>query len=188
MPPCSFSVIWTPKIHAVQWSQCRVSNSLSWVPLPCPEPPVLRPQMPEGSTSPALELLAGEQASQAPECLEPRLGKGPEPHSWPLFFFLESFFFFFFLDLHISLGDSYVKGMKTGDGVILNSFWVLFWDLLSYGPFWLDNVYFFIFWPCCVACGILVPRPEIKPQAPAVKVRSLNHWTAREVPSWGLNV
>ena len=104
------------------------------------------------------------------------------------FFLSRIFFFFFSLDLHISLGDSYVKGMKTGDGVILNSFWVLFWDLLSYGPFCLDNVYFFIFWPCCVACGILVPRPEIKPHAPAVKVQSLNHWTAREVPSWGLNV
>ena len=35
----------------------------------------------------------------------------------------------------------------------------------------------------CVACGILVPRPGVEPVPAAVEVRSLNHWTAREVPS-----
>ena len=35
-----------------------------------------------------------------------------------------------------------------------------------------------------VACGILVPRPEIERVPPAVEARSLNHWTAREVPSF----
>ena len=39
-----------------------------------------------------------------------------------------------------------------------------------------------LFWPCHVACGILVPRPGMEPIPPAVEVRSLNHWTAREVP------
>ena len=34
----------------------------------------------------------------------------------------------------------------------------------------------------CAACWILVPRPGIKPTPPAVEARSLNHWTAREVP------
>ena len=34
-----------------------------------------------------------------------------------------------------------------------------------------------------MACGILVPRPGIKPIPPAVEAQSLNHWTAREVPS-----
>ena len=29
-------------------------------------------------------------------------------------------------------------------------------------------------WPCCVACGILVPWPGIKPVLPAVEARSLN--------------
>ena len=43
------------------------------------------------------------------------------------------------------------------------------------------NLFFFFFWPC-VACGILVPRPGIKPIPPAVEVQSLNHWTTREVP------
>ena len=40
----------------------------------------------------------------------------------------------------------------------------------------------FIFWPCCVVCGILVPQPGIKPVPPALKMQSLNHWTSREVP------
>ena len=33
-----------------------------------------------------------------------------------------------------------------------------------------------------MACKILVPRPEIEPMPPAVEARSLNRWTAREVP------
>ena len=41
---------------------------------------------------------------------------------------------------------------------------------------------FFFFWLRCVACGILVPRPGIKPVPHAVEVQSLNHWTTREVP------
>ena len=32
------------------------------------------------------------------------------------------------------------------------------------------------------ACGSLVPQPRIKPWPSAVKVRSPNHWTAREIP------
>ena len=36
--------------------------------------------------------------------------------------------------------------------------------------------------PRHVACGISVPRPGIRPTPPALEVRSLNHWTAREVP------
>ena len=42
--------------------------------------------------------------------------------------------------------------------------------------------FFFFFWPCCMACRILVPRPAIEPTSPVVETRSLNHWTAREVP------
>ena len=38
------------------------------------------------------------------------------------------------------------------------------------------------FWPCLMACGILVPRPGIEPVSPAVEARSLNHWTSRDVP------
>ena len=34
-----------------------------------------------------------------------------------------------------------------------------------------------------MACGILVPLPGIELTPPAVEVWSLNHWTAREVPS-----
>jgi len=39
----------------------------------------------------------------------------------------------------------------------------------------------FTFWPHHGACGILVPRPGIKPMFPAFKSWSLNHWTTREV-------
>ena len=37
-------------------------------------------------------------------------------------------------------------------------------------------------WPHCTACGILLPRPGIKPVSPAVEAQHPNHWTAREVP------
>ena len=40
------------------------------------------------------------------------------------------------------------------------------------------------FWgPHCVACRILVPQPGIKSMPPAVEAWSLNHWSAREIPS-----
>ena len=39
----------------------------------------------------------------------------------------------------------------------------------------------FVYWPCHVPCGILVPQPEIESMPFALKARSLNHWTAREV-------
>lgn len=32
-----------------------------------------------------------------------------------------------------------------------------------------------------LACGILIPRPRVKLTPPALKVKSLNHWTVREV-------
>ena len=33
-----------------------------------------------------------------------------------------------------------------------------------------------------MASGILVPRPGVEPTSPAPEVRSLNHWTTRDVP------
>ena len=35
---------------------------------------------------------------------------------------------------------------------------------------------------CTRACGILVLRPGMEPQPPAVDVQSHNHWTTRESP------
>ena len=35
---------------------------------------------------------------------------------------------------------------------------------------------------CCMACGILVPQPGIKPMTSAMKEQSPNHWTAMEFP------
>ena len=43
------------------------------------------------------------------------------------------------------------------------------------------NFYLF-FWPCLLACRILVPQPGIEPMSPAVETQTLNHWTAREIP------
>ena len=40
----------------------------------------------------------------------------------------------------------------------------------------------FAFQPHCVACGILVPWPGIKPGAPAMRILTLNHWASREFP------
>ena len=46
----------------------------------------------------------------------------------------------------------------------------------------ISQFYFVLFfWPCCVACGILVPWPGIEPVPPALEAEGLNHWTAREV-------
>ena len=42
--------------------------------------------------------------------------------------------------------------------------------------------FFPTFWPRSVACGVLVPRPGIEPEPPALEVGSLNPWTAREGP------
>uniref|UniRef100_A0A8C0DMP6 BPTI/Kunitz inhibitor domain-containing protein n=1 Tax=Balaenoptera musculus TaxID=9771 RepID=A0A8C0DMP6_BALMU len=41
----------------------------------------------------------------------------------------------------------------------------------------IDQHYAFVFWPHCAACGILLP------QCPCSGSRSLNHWTAKEVPT-----
>ena len=40
---------------------------------------------------------------------------------------------------------------------------------------------FFIFWPRCMVCKMLVPQPGIKPAVPAVEAWSLNHCTAWKV-------
>ena len=48
-------------------------------------------------------------------------------------------------------------------------------------PLW-SSIFFFFFLFGLAACGILVPRPGIEPVLLAVKVRSPNHWTARELP------
>ena len=43
-------------------------------------------------------------------------------------------------------------------------------------------ILFLIFWLCPMACGILVPRPGIKPVLPVLAVWPLNPWTTRDVP------
>ena len=44
----------------------------------------------------------------------------------------------------------------------------------------LFNVFFS---SCHKACGVLAPRPGNEPAPPALGKQSLNHWTAREVPT-----
>jgi len=43
--------------------------------------------------------------------------------------------------------------------------------------------FFFFFWPCNEACGILVRTPGIEPLPSIYEERSLNQWTAGEVPT-----
>ena len=49
-------------------------------------------------------------------------------------------------------------------------------------PLFLKFIFIYLFWPCCTACGILVPQPGIEPWPSAVRAQSSNHWTAREFP------
>ena len=41
------------------------------------------------------------------------------------------------------------------------------------------SLYLF-FWLCHEASGILISKPGIEPSAPALEVRNLNHWVAKE--------
>ena len=41
---------------------------------------------------------------------------------------------------------------------------------------------FFFFWTCHLSRGILVPQPGTEPEPPALEARSLNPWTARDIP------
>ena len=50
-------------------------------------------------------------------------------------------------------------------------------------PLLLVSLIFFFFLSLPVACGILVPQPGIEPRPSAVKMWSINHWTAREFPA-----
>lgn len=38
------------------------------------------------------------------------------------------------------------------------------------------SLYLLIFWLDCVTCGILVPRPSLKPRSSLVRIQSPNHW------------
>ena len=58
------------------------------------------------------------------------------------------------------------RGVDVKDAFHLPCYWFVF--------------FFFSLWPRHTACGILVPRPGIKPVTPAVDMWSPNHWTARE--------
>ena len=56
---------------------------------------------------------------------------------------------------------------------------------ISGSVFWNNlrvSCFSFIFWPCHVACGILVPPLGIKPWPPKPEMESPNQWTAREFP------
>ena len=50
-----------------------------------------------------------------------------------------------------------------------------------YAIFFLTDSRFILFWPCSLAWGILVPRPEMEPQSPVLGTCSLHHWTTGKV-------
>ena len=59
--------------------------------------------------------------------------------------------------------------------------WLAFVSLLTFCCRCLYFLFVFLcIWLSCVACGILVPPPGIKPGPLAIKAWSPNHWTARE--------
>ena len=45
-------------------------------------------------------------------------------------------------------------------------------------------IYLFTFWPHCMACGFSFPGQGSNLGPSAVKTQSLNHWTAREIPTF----
>ena len=53
--------------------------------------------------------------------------------------------------------------------------------MCSYAVKWAyAHNFFFFFWPCHLACGILVPQSGIKLEFLAVKAQSPKHWATRE--------
>lgn len=66
----------------------------------------------------------------------------------------------------------------------LHSFSVAPFNYSNIFVFLLFDFNVFIYWPCDVACGVLVPQPGVEPAPPAVEVQSLNHWTTKEVPDF----
>ena len=69
----------------------------------------------------------------------------------------------------------------------LLSFRMDLFSLLSKLVLWTLKCDFHIIWrggwrPYLEECGILLPRPGIKPAPPALGEQSLNHWTARKSP------
>ena len=52
------------------------------------------------------------------------------------------------------------------------------------GSFLKKIIIIIVFWPCCMACGILAPWPGIKPKSLILAALYLNHWTTREVPTY----
>ena len=65
-------------------------------------------------------------------------------------------------------------------------YWPYTWDSKFFPWLWILKVTLLkvgeknFFWPLHLACGILVPRPGIKPVSTALEAWSLNHWTPRK--------
>ena len=109
------------------------------------------------------------------------------PHQWlsrPQSWFLSS------LDMSSSLRTSLLPGIKSHPDLI---YIYTFPDLESDIFLWLLLVengilvsFYLFFWSHCLACGILVSQPGIKPRPPSLEVQHLNHETTRAVPESGI--
>ena len=62
--------------------------------------------------------------------------------------------------------------------------WVLSLYVLLSAWTCLSETSFSSFWPLRVACGILVPWPEITPAPLALEVWDFNHWATKKAPIW----
>ena len=84
---------------------------------------------------------------------------------------------FIFLFIHWSSLNAIFKSIE-------NVTFVNHYPVHSYGKLVKYFLFYFIF--LATACGVFIPHPGIKPLVPAVEAQSLNRWTTRKVPLWGI--
>ena len=92
------------------------------------------------------------------------------------------------------------RSLSLVDVKFLKECWIMAWKCIKYSNSIINeiiicfrkfkkigsshgNFFFLTFWLPNAVCSILVPQPEIELTLLALNVQSLNHWTAREVPS-----
>ena len=106
--------------------------------------------------------------------------------SWGSCFLCTSFFLFVFFNLSdiccLSLGAR--KHLVCQKYPLLIQNVVITVVITMSGDIAHDKHYFLFIYSCHAhaACGILVPRPGIKPRPSAVNALSPNHWTTRKFP------
>ena len=73
--------------------------------------------------------------------------------------------------------------VKRNCGIVLREISLGLCPSYLFWTFFFFAVCLFVFWPCHMACKILVPWPGIEPGPSTVSVWSPIHWTTREFPA-----